>query len=136
MLAMRGRAMNKIIQVLFPTRRKQEPETWCKCRIIEPRIWQKGDTLYCEFCNEVKQLPAKIDLKWEISMRKFIGQGQAYYTMLSRDELIKLLLERDRNSFNFFRRVNHLHYCHLDDLLDFFADAIKYVRWKHPSKKP
>jgi len=83
-------------------------EQWCKCRIVEPRIFQQDDTLICLYCHERKQLPPKVDFAWEREKKKFTEQGKIEYSTYSKDALIEMLLNRDRQLLDDYK--NHKNY--------------------------
>lgn len=125
--------MRKIIQVLFPTSRRETPaKQWCKCWIVEPRIFQKGDSLICHNCLDAKPLPPKIDLIWEMKKRQFLATGREHYGSMSREVLINTLLARDNLSFDFYRECLRRYHCSIDHLFHHLNKIVTYVKWNKP----
>lgn len=79
-----------------------EPQ-WCKCRIVEPRIGQRGDALICFNCHQSKILPPKVDLGWVRTKKELFAEGRQYYNDFHKDALIDMLLQRDEQLLDAWR---------------------------------
>lgn len=112
-------------------------ETWCNCRITEPRIVQHGDDLVCTFCHKRKTLPPRVDLEWERLKRELLRYGQKYYGGFHKDVLIDMLINRDRQMLDYWKKLSrqgNSDYVNARTFREVVTNHVPYIVFKEKEK--
>lgn len=108
---------------------------WCKCKIVQPMIMQKNNTLICCNCQSKKELPPKIDLKWEKVKKELAKEGRTFYAEYHKDLLIDMLVKRDMqmlDDWNYHRPYDFLDKATLRKRIE---SLVEYVKFQKPESK-